>query len=130
MVADAATLSIGGDIANAGVIKLSAGADATSLLLGTATDRTVTLSGGGKIVLSDSSHNLIGTGAASAGTVLDNVDITDSGAGDIDGANTLSLINESGGVIDATGVQDACRSAPQPSPTRACSKPPASAACY
>jgi Ca2+-binding RTX toxin-like protein len=106
-ISDAATLTVGGAIANAGVIALNAGDDAATLALGSATDRTIKLTGGGKIVLSDSAHNLIGTGAASAATVLNNADNTISGAGDIDGANALSLINQTAGVIDATGAVNA-----------------------
>ena len=72
----------------------------------------VTLEGGGQVVLWDSSfaignvsynysgYNLI-VGAATA-TTLTNVDNTISGGGKV-GSSQLTLINESAGIIDATG---------------------------
>ena len=65
----------------------------------------VSLDGGGKVTLSDSSDNVIGSDGASAG-LLTNVDNTISGAATIgDTGDTLfKLINEQGGTIDASGT--------------------------
>ncbi len=109
-VDDATALTLQGVIANSGVISLAGGADTTRLLIGIAS----TLTGGGTLVLSDSAANQIAangaTGSKGATPSLTNVDNTISGAGKIgdrtgNTAAGLTLINQAGGVIDASGAK-------------------------
>ncbi|MGP0088993.1 MAG: hypothetical protein ACLPKB_03390 [Xanthobacteraceae bacterium] len=93
-VDNGAMLPLGGMVDNSGTIYLgSTGAETDLEVVGSAT-----LQGGGQIVLSDSSANVIY--GASANTTLTNVDNTISGAGQI-GDGQLDLINE--GTINADG---------------------------
>ena len=111
-----ATLELAGTIDNTGSIALngysSYYSEPATLEIGAG---GVTLEGGGQITLSDSSpdyYNFIS--GASAGATLTNVDNTISGGGDLGYAysyngniNTdLTLVNEAGGTIDATGTID------------------------
>jgi hypothetical protein len=110
ILASNATLALGdqglfivdGDIDNAGVIALDAdyGEDDSFFVGGNA---PVVLSGGGQLILSDNPDDDIST--AENGGVLDNVDNTISGAGVITKNNdmSMSLVNESAGIIKATG---------------------------
>ena len=100
-LADGAHFNIVGATANAGTIALDAGIDATQLTFGLAgTPSPVSLTGGGKITLSDSANNDIFIDNSAS---LDNVDNTISGAGSIT-SNFQSLTNEAKGIIDATGT--------------------------
>jgi hypothetical protein len=91
-----AILPIGGTIDNTGTIALNSTSDESDLEI---LVRGATLQGGGQVVLSDSSQNVVFGGDPSA--VLDNVDNTISGAGQL-GNGTLTFKNE--GVIEATGA--------------------------
>ncbi len=92
---DNQSLTIDNSIANSGVVSLNSAGNTTNLILGGA---SVSLTGGGQIVLNNQFANRI---YGAVGTdVLDNVDNTISGAGQL-GVNQLTLINEAAGVIDA-----------------------------
>ena len=94
-IADGAILPIGGMIVNTGTIELNSVGSETDLEI---LFQGATLTGAGKVILSDNSHNLIFGGTAD--TLLHNVDNTISGAGQI-GAGQLTLNNA--GTINATG---------------------------
>ena len=94
-IGNGAILPIGGTIENSGTIALNSTDSESDLEI---LVRGATLTGGGQIMLSDNSQNVVFGGDASA--VLDNVDNTISGAGQL-GAGSLTLKNE--GVIAATG---------------------------
>ena len=96
-------LGLLGKINNLGTISLDSTNNTTDLDIGVtsgSTTSTVTLTGGGAVVLSDNSANLIGGGIS--GDELLNVNNTISGAGSVN--SNLDLVNASGGVIDATGA--------------------------
>ena len=93
LVNDGATLPLSGTVDNTGTITLASTGDTTKLLI---TD--VTLQGGGHVILSDNSQNII-TGT-SADATLTNVDNTISGAGHL-GDGQLTLVNA--GTIIADG---------------------------
>jgi hypothetical protein len=95
LVNDGTTLALLGSIDNTGTITLNSGNDATNLIVNAA---IVTLSGGGMVALSNNGANQI-YGAAAV-DVLDNVDNTISGAGQL-GAGQLTLTNATGATIDA-----------------------------
>ena len=96
-VSDGAVLPLGGTIDNTGTIALNSTGDQTELQI---VGDGVALQGGGQVILSDGSENVIvGTNAA---TTLTNVDNTISGAGQIGtGDGSLTLVNETAGTIDA-----------------------------
>jgi len=94
-IGDGAILPLGGTVNNTGTIAISSGGAESDLEI---LIRGATLQGGGQLVLSDYTQNFVFGGDASA--VLDNVDNTISGAGQL-GNGQLTLRNE--GVIDATG---------------------------
>ena len=96
-LADTASLTIQGAIANSGAIKLAGATAVTSLIVAKV---GATLSGHGSVVLGANAFNTI-TGASSAAT-LTNVDNTISGGGVI-GAGKLVLVNQAAGVIKQTG---------------------------
>jgi len=90
-----------GTITNAGTIALSSSGSLTNLIIGTG--GTVTLQGGGNIALGNNGSNRIYSNTA--GSVLDNLNNTISGAGQIlSNAGRLTLKNETAGIIDATGT--------------------------
>jgi hypothetical protein len=95
-VADSANLAVAGQFNNTSVIQLNSTNDATILRV----EQTgLTLSGGGKLTLTNNSHNsIISTGSPAT---LTNVNNTISGAGTIGDAN-LTLVND--GTISATGT--------------------------
>ncbi|WP_234986073.1 Ig-like domain-containing protein [Pseudogulbenkiania subflava] len=95
MIADGAILPLGGVVDNSGTIVLGSTGSETNLEV---LVESATVQGGGKVVLSDSSQNIIFGGAASA--TLVNVDNTISGAGQI-GAGQMTLVNH--GTIVADG---------------------------
>jgi hypothetical protein len=130
-IGDNATLELGfGNIKNVGEIALSSIGGATQLVAGGGLTLTTELNAqspdyaysGGRLVLSDSAGNLIGTLAAgSVNATLTNVSNTIAGAGRI-GAGKMSIVNQaavgtgegnpktgehSQGVIQATGVNHA-----------------------
>jgi hypothetical protein len=98
---DTAVLSVGEHLENTGVISLngagSSDTDAATLMISSDT----TLDGGGALTLSDNPYN----GVICDGTTLTNVDNVISGAGVIGSRKMgFTLVNEAGGVIDATGA--------------------------
>ena len=95
---DNATLNVYGTIHNTGTIAIaSGGGDLTNLVVA---GPTVTLNGGGTVVLGDLSGNNRLYGASGA-DVLVNVDNLIEGAGQL-GAGQLTFINKS--LVDATGT--------------------------
>ena len=94
-IADGAILPLGGVIENSGTIALGSTGSETDLQI---LVESVTLQGGGHVVLSDNANNVIFGGAASA--TLINIDNTISGAGQI-GAGQMTLVNA--GTIVADG---------------------------
>ena len=94
-IADGAILPLGGVIENSGTIALGSSGSETDLQI---LVESVTLQGGGHVVLSDNDNNVIFGGAATA--TLINVDNTISGAGQL-GAGQMTLVNA--GTIVADG---------------------------
>ncbi len=95
-IGDGAILPLSGIINNTGTISLNSTGDETDLEL---IQNGITLQGGGQLVLSDNSQNVIfGT---SSDVTLTNVDNTITGAGQL-GQGQLDLSNEA--TIDATGT--------------------------
>jgi T1SS-143 domain-containing protein len=94
-VSDGALLPISGTVANSGVIELNSAGNETDLEL---VQHGVTLQGGGVMVLTDNSENVIF--GSEADVTLTNVDNTISGAGQL-GDGQMTLVNE--GSIIATG---------------------------
>ncbi len=97
LVVTAPGLTVEGAIANSGTIFLRATRQAAALIVGAA---GVTLSGAGRVSLTDSAVTAI-EGATSTAT-LTNVDDTLSGAGSL-GEGQMILVNQAGGLIEATG---------------------------
>jgi hypothetical protein len=97
-VSDLSALALKGTITNGGTLALDSTGDLTQLLIDPG---TVKLTGGGALALTDNAQNII-TGATPT-AVLDNVNNTIAGAGAL-GNGKLSLTNESGGTVDATGA--------------------------
>ncbi|WP_244973343.1 beta strand repeat-containing protein, partial [Paraburkholderia rhynchosiae] len=95
-VNDGAMLPLGGTIDNAGTIALASTGDGTDIEI---LVKSASLEGGGHLMLSDDSHNVIFGGSSDA--TLINVDNTISGAGQI-GTGQLTLVNE--GTIVANGT--------------------------
>lgn len=96
-VSDGQQLTLLGIINNTGSIDITASGDDTTLSIAGA----VTLEGGGGLMLSDDTHNIIEGNAA--GAALTNQDNTIFGAGSIGGGN-LTLINQLAGDIDASAT--------------------------
>jgi hypothetical protein len=93
-IGDGAILPLGGIINNTGTIALNSMGDETDLEV-----HGLTLQGGGRVILSDNTQNVIyGSGTNVSLTNLDN---TISGAGQL-GEGQLSLVNDA--TIDATGT--------------------------
>ncbi len=101
-VGDRAELILGGIVKNTGKIKANATGNTASLVFGDGSGAT--LKGGGKVLLSDSAGNFVGSNIG--GTFI-NVDNTIAGAGQIGGAFAMTLDNEAKGVINATGKLNA-----------------------
>ena len=97
VVSDGAVLPLEGTINNIGTIALNSTGDHTKLqIIGDG----LTIEGGGKVTLSDSSANAI-VGSTST-SMLTNVDNTIAGAGQIgSGDHTLTLVNEAHGTIES-----------------------------
>jgi len=94
-IANGAILPLGGVIDNSGTIALGSAGSETDLQI---LVESVTLQGGGHVVLSDDSNNVIFGGSSNA--TLINVDNTISGAGQL-GAGQMALVNA--GTIIADG---------------------------
>ncbi len=94
---DGATMGLAGSIINSGRISIDSTGDTTVLTV----DANTTLSGGGQVVIGDSTANYV-LGAAAADALV-NVDNTISGAGNL-GDGQLTLVNEAAGVINALGA--------------------------
>jgi hypothetical protein len=96
-------LALAGTITNDGTLSLASTTTLTDLV----PSGTVILRGGGRVVLSDAGTiNRNRVYSNTLGSLLDNVDNTISGAGEIFGnGGRLSLLNAAAGVIDATGTQ-------------------------
>jgi hypothetical protein len=92
---DNTTLTLLGTITNNGTIGLDSNYHNTDLIIGSP---TLTLTGGGQIVLGNYPDNRL-YGAAGTDTLV-NVNNTISGAGQL-GAGQLTLINDAAGIIDA-----------------------------
>ena len=95
LVNDDTSLNLLGTINNTGTITLNSAGNYTNLIVASP---TVTLTGGGSVVLSNTSYTALRIYGASASDVLDNVNNTISGAGQL-GAGQLTLTN--GGTINA-----------------------------
>jgi hypothetical protein len=93
-------LQIEGNITNDSSILLNSIGDGTDLEIVSA---TLTLNGGGKVVLSDNSNSANYIYGAVAADVLDNTNNTIEGAGQV-GDGQLTLINGTAGTISATGT--------------------------
>ena len=93
-------LVLNGTIDNKGTVALNSSGNITDLIVGSA---GVRLGGGGVILLSDNAANRIYTNTP--GTLLENVDNTITGAGQIFQNSGLTLKNDTAGVINATGTQ-------------------------
>jgi hypothetical protein len=96
IVSDGAMLPLSGVIDNSGTIELNSSGGGTDLEL---IQYGITLQGGGQVVLSDDSANVIA--GTDTSVTLTNVDNTISGGGQL-GAGSMTLVNE--GTIDATGT--------------------------
>jgi hypothetical protein len=94
---NASSVQIQGQSDNAGTIALAAGLALTDLRILSA---GATLSGGGTVNISGSRARILGISATSTLTNLDNTIV---GAGSI-GADVMTLVNDAGGTIEATGV--------------------------
>jgi hypothetical protein len=101
VVADGATLELGGTFSNNGSITLNGSASSTRLEVDGA---ALTLSGAGRVTLSDSPDNAIVP--VSGVATITNVQNTIAGAGTL-GNTHLALINQSGGSIDGNGLHNA-----------------------
>ncbi len=95
IVGDNTNLQLGGAIVNSGTIAEQSTADATRIIL---TSATVALSGGGQLMLSANANNYIY--GASGSDLLDNVNNIISGSGNL-GDGQMTLTNELHGTIDA-----------------------------
>ena len=99
-IGDGAHMALSGTIDNTGTIELLSTGDETGLLI---IEQGITLTGGGRVVLSDSAENVIhGT---SADVTLTNVDNNISGSGDL-GGGELTLVNDAHGTIAATDASN------------------------
>jgi hypothetical protein len=97
-VGDRAALIFGGTVRNTGKIKANATGNTASIVFGDGSGAT--LKGGGKVLLSDSAGNFLGS---NIGGTFTNIDNTIAGAGQIGGFFAMTLDNEAKGVINATG---------------------------
>ncbi|MFC3533651.1 type I secretion C-terminal target domain-containing protein [Vogesella facilis] len=97
-IADGAILPLGGVMDNSGSIVLgAAGGDARLEVL----VESLTLQGGGQLVLSDDANNIVFGGAANA--TLINVDNTISGAGQL-GGGQMTLVNHASIIADGSNA--------------------------
>ena len=103
-ITDGSQAELFGTLVEEGTVLLGATARATSLVVGNGGETALTLTGGGTVAMSDMFDNNIVSGIPHA--VLDNLDDTIAGAGDIGGSQAapdiLSVVNA--GTIAATGT--------------------------
>ena len=92
------TIYLQGSIVNHGTINLQSAANYTDLRFGSGTTPTLTLSGGGKVVLGSTGIDRI-YGNNSQNTLV-NVDNTISGGGQV-GSAQMTFINQTAGVVNA-----------------------------
>jgi hypothetical protein len=97
-VTNGTSLYLYGTISNSGTISVASTANATEVIV---SSPTVTLTGGGQVVMSGNANNYLY--GANAGFELVNVNNTISGGGTI-GANGFSLVNQAAGVVDANST--------------------------
>ena len=95
------TLVFNGTLTNQGTVSILGTNYNTDFVVGSA---KLTLTGGGTVLLGDNGNSRLY--GASAANVLDNVNNLIEGSGQL-GTAQLTLINEAGGTIDATGVNQA-----------------------
>jgi len=100
-IIDRTGLTVQGTINNTGSINLNSTRYGDTLTIGAA---GAILTGAGQVVLDDASNNLISGSSATA--TLTNVNNTISGSGQL-GNGSMTLINDSAGVIDASGTNNA-----------------------
>jgi len=96
-VSDLSSLALTGSIVNNGTINLagvSTGGSFTDIIV----NGSATLSGGGRVVMTNDTNNRIWSGNYSRSYVLDNVDNTITGSGQI-GAAYMTFVNEAGGTV-------------------------------
>ncbi|MHB8528859.1 MAG: beta strand repeat-containing protein [Caulobacteraceae bacterium] len=98
LVGDGTTLRVGGTVDNSGQISLLSVGGATNLSI--ISGSNLTLTGHGKVRLSDNGANLID--AETAGTTLTNVDNKIVGVGQL-GSSNLTIVNDSVGILKANG---------------------------
>ena len=96
-VGNNSSFEVGGTIAGAGTIQLNSTNNTTSLNL----NANTTLSGGGKVIMSDNGNNYIDANAVA--DTLSNVSDTISGSGQI-GNGGMGFANGAAGVVNATGT--------------------------
>jgi hypothetical protein len=96
-IPDANGTTLVGTITNSGNIQLNSAGDGTQLYV----DGAVTLTGGGKVTLSDNGQNTIA--ATAGGDSLTNVNNTISGSGYI-GYGAMEFTNQAAGVVDAVSA--------------------------
>jgi hypothetical protein len=99
-IPDNTTLHMGGAINNTGTILLKSAGNATTLILDGA---GATFTGGGTITLTDQNVNANRIYGATGSAVLNNVDNTIAGSGQLGDAQ-LQIVNGAGGTIDANGT--------------------------
>jgi Cadherin-like/Nidogen-like/FecR protein len=106
VLTDNTTLEASGAIHNSGTITIDAAAESLHGAAPGATlliDGTVVLDGGGTVTLDGTNDRITGTYSETATSTLENVDNTINGFGKL-GDDHLHLINDAGGIIDATGL--------------------------
>jgi hypothetical protein len=96
-VGNNSSFEVGGTIAGTGTIQLNSTNNTTSLNL----NANTTLSGGGKVIMSDNGNNYIDANAVA--DTLSNVSDTISGSGQI-GNGGMGFANGAAGVVNATGT--------------------------
>jgi hypothetical protein len=101
---DNTTLEASGPIHNSGTITidaaLTAAAPGATLLI----DGTVVLDGGGTVTLDGTNDRITGTHGETATSTLENVNNVINGFGKLGDDDHLHLVNDAGGIIDATGL--------------------------
>ncbi len=96
-VGNNAFFAVGGTVNDTGAITLNSTGNTTELIF----NANTTLTGGGRLTLSDNSNNyLLG---ATASTSLTNLHATISGSGHL-GSGAMTFVNQAAGVVNATGA--------------------------
>ncbi len=97
LIGAGATFAASGTVDNTGLIKLGPGRGADALVA----EGSLTLTGGGRVFMSDSKRNRISGSKRDSFTNFDN---TIFGSGTIGGAKYFGVTNSAHGVVDATGA--------------------------